>query len=76
MDESLIYILSSIKFYFNFYIIINFLLNEYLILRIILFILLSIILIISLIIHLIKLFFSYINTLYKKLTSKNIMTYI
>ena len=76
MDENIICILSIIKFYFNFFIMLNFLLDDNFFFTIIFSILLFIILIIDIIIHIMKTIYSYFHYNYKKLTSKNIMTYI
>jgi len=76
MNENIICMLSIVKFYFNFFIILNFLLSEHFFLNIIFSILLFFFLIIDIIIHLIKSIYSFLYSKYKEITSKNIMTYI
>ena len=76
VNENIICMLSIVKFYFNFFIILNILLSEYFFYKFFLSILLFFFLIIDIIIHLIKFVYSFLYSKYKEISSKNIMTYI
>jgi hypothetical protein len=76
MDDLYSYFFTLMRYYFNFYLILNILFIECFILKLILCFIFLVILIINIIIHLIKKIYLYFKSIYKKITSKNIITYI
>jgi hypothetical protein len=76
MDNIFSYFFLLMKFYFNFYLVLNILFIECFIFKLILCFILFVILIINMIIYIIKTIYLYFKSIYKKLTSKNIMIYI